>query len=262
MRDRAPMTAKTPQVLSLPEGDYHFVRVLKADLFSSNILYERHGKLSVLKRSRFRVFGGILLWPLAMLASRREYRFYGQAQDLPGVPRLGPRVGRTAFLHEYIPGATLRATPKKGAIGDGFFPQLREIIGALHRRRIFYFDLAKSDNIIVGEDGRPHLIDFQVCVRFPPADTLLGRLLNPLFELCRQEDLYHYCKLKRKWRGDQLTGEESARARRTTFGAFWWRWMSRPYLAVKRKIYPHGSDETIWWKWRRMQDRERRDRAP
>ncbi|HEY7675462.1 MAG TPA: hypothetical protein VIG69_00210 [Candidatus Methylomirabilis sp.] len=256
------MTEKTPQVLHLADGSYHFVRVLKADMFSINTLYSHQGKPYVMKRFRVRVFGGMLLFPLAMLVARREHRVYRQLQELPGVPRLGPRVGRAAFLHEYIPGITLRATPKKGAIHDEFFPRLREIIDALHRRRIFYWDLAKSDNIIVGEDGKPYLIDFQVCVRFPPADSFLGRLLNPLFERCRQEDLYHFCKLKRKWRGDQLTGDELARARRTKFGAFWWRWMSRPYLRIKRKVYPHGSDETIWWKWRRMQDPERRDKAP
>jgi hypothetical protein len=262
MKDGAPVTGKTPQVLRLADGSYHFERTLKADMFSSNMLYRHEGKSYVLKRSRIRAFWGMLLFPLAVVVARREYRTYQQLQDLPGVPRLGPRVGWTAFLHEYVPGATLRATPKRGAINDEFFPRLRETIEALHRRRFFYLDLAKSDNIIVGEDGRPYLIDFQVCVRFPPVGTFLGRLLDPLFELCREEDLYHFCKLRRKWRGDQLTGDESVRARRTRFGKFWWRWMSRPYLAMKRRIYPHGSDETIWWKWRRVQDPKRRPKAP
>ena len=253
-----PMTEKTSRALRLADGVYEFRQVLKADLFASNELYERDGKGYVLKRSRFRIAGGILLWPLAMLISRHEYRMYQRVRDVPGVPPLGPRVGWTGYLHEYVPGSTLRATPKQGAVGDEFFPRLREIVEAFHRRRIVYLDLAKSENIIVGEDGRPYLIDFQVSVQFPPADTPLGRLLTPGFEFFRREDLYHFHKHKRKWRSDQMSAEEWARARRTGFGNFWWRWMSRPYLAVKRRIYPQGSDETIWWRWRATQAKEKK----
>jgi hypothetical protein len=252
------MTTRDPQPnLELPDGTYHFREVLKADFFSVNELHDKDGRLFVLKKSRFRFLGGFLLYPLAILMSRREYQVYRRVADVEGVPALGPRVGLSGYFHEYIPGRTLKDVPRREQLRDDFFPRLRATVEEVHRRRIFYLDLAKSDNIIVSDDGLPYLIDFQVCIRFPQAETLPGRLTDPLFRFLKHEDIYHFCKHKRKRRKDQMTAKEWTCSRRTRFGWFWRRWIWQPYLSVKRRIYPHGSNEIIWWKWRQMQRAER-----
>lgn len=255
------MPADNPRDLHLPDGTYRFTGILKEDFFSINELYEKDGRQHVLKKSRFRFIGGFLLYPVAMGMSWREYQVYRRVADIPGVPPLGPRVGGSAYFHEFIPGRTLKAVPapsrKKGirrSLDDDFFPRLRATLEEVHRRRIYYLDLAKSDNIIVGDDGRPYLIDFQICIRFPPAGSLLGRLTDPLFQVLRREDFYHYCKHKWRHRKDLLTEDEWPYIHRSRFGSAWRQWIWRPYLAVKRRIYPHGSNEIIWWKWRRMKD--------
>lgn len=243
----------------LPDGTYCFQEVLKADFFSINELYEKDGRLHVLKKSRFRFLGGFLLYPVAMGMSWREHQVYRRVADLPGVPPLGPRVGASGYFHEYIPGRTLKSVrgPKRKnryriSLDDEFFPRLKDTLEEIHRRRIIYLDLAKSDNIIVGEDGRPYLLDFQICLRFPPEKSFAGRLLSPLFELLRREDYYHYCKHKKRHRADQLTEDELACVERTRFGSLWRRWIWTPYLGIKRRIYPHGSNEIIWWKWKKV----------
>lgn len=139
-----PMTERDSRAIRLADGVYAFRRVLKADLLASNELYEGDGKLHVLKRSRFRIVGGALLWPIALLISRHEYQIYQRVPDVSGVPPLGPRVGWTGYLHEYIPGSTLRATPKQGGVGDEFFPRLRETVEGFHRRRIVTWTWPKA----------------------------------------------------------------------------------------------------------------------
>jgi hypothetical protein len=238
------------RTLRTPDGTYEFVRVLKADFFSINELYARDGRLHVLKRSRFRFLGGWLLYPLAIGMSWREYQVYRRVADLPGVPPLGPRAGWDGYFHEFIPGRTLKEIRRREPLPDNFFPRLEETLRLIHERRIYYLDLAKSDNVIVGDDGRPYLIDFQISICFPPARSFPGRMLGSLFRFFQAEDYYHYCKHKRRHRRDQLTREEWECSRRTPFGRFWRRWIWTPYLAVKRLIYPHGSNEIIWWKWR------------
>src|SRR4051812_28811852 len=213
--------AATPD-LDLPDGTYRFQSVLKADFFSVNELYEKDGKLHVLKKSRFRFIGGFLLFPLAILMSRREYAVYRRVADVEGVPPLGPRVGVAGYMHEFIPGRTLKLTPctkrrlnQRSPLREDFFPRLRATLEEVHRRRIFYADLAKSDNIIVGDDELPYLIDFQICVRFPPSHTLAGRLLDPLFRRLAREDFYHFCKHKRRHFPGRLTEDERACADRS-----------------------------------------------
>src|SRR3954451_8383335 len=143
--------AATPD-LDLPDGTYRFVRVLKADVFSVNELYEKDGKLHVLKKSRFRFIGGFLLFPAAILMSRREYAVCRPVADLEGVPPLGPRVGLAGYFHEFIPGRTLKETPcakprrgQQSPLRSDFFDRLRATLEEVHRRRIYYLDLAKSD---------------------------------------------------------------------------------------------------------------------
>src|SRR4051812_45872445 len=104
------MPRRTPD-LHLPDGCYRFERVLKADFFSVNELYAKDGKLHVLKKSRFRFIGGVLVVPLAILMSRRESRVSRQVADIEGLPPLGPRVGLAGYIHEFIPGRTLKQPP-------------------------------------------------------------------------------------------------------------------------------------------------------
>jgi hypothetical protein len=235
---------------------YNCEKVLKADFFSTNILYKNDTDIRyVLKISGFNFALGFLLGFAARFFSSREYAIYSSVADIKGVPPLGPRFGRRGYLHKYIDGKTLFEISSDDTIPDDFFLNLKNILDELHRRRIFYMDLNKRGNIIMGIDGLPYLIDFQICIRFRDYNGFFRSVYNRIFKKLIKEDIYHLYKHKKRFRPDLMTEEELLLARRTGLNTWIDRLIGRPYRKVKRLIYPAGSNEVIWYKWKREKDR-------
>jgi hypothetical protein len=246
-----------PQALEIKGESYVYEKILKEDFFSVNVLYRAaSGTRYVLKISDFRFILGFLLTPFAILMSRREYRIYRMVADLPLVPELGQRLGMRGYLHKFIEGRTLHEIEREGncKLPDDFFDRLKETIDEIHRRRIFYLDLNKQGNIILGDDGLPYLIDYQVCIDF----KYRNRLFDKLFTLFIKEDIYHLYKHKKRFRPDLMDDKEMELAKRSEFGRLINRYYGDPYRKIKRKIYPSGSNEIIWYKWKKMKDKTKR----
>ncbi|MBP86684.1 MAG: hypothetical protein CMJ64_08210 [Planctomycetaceae bacterium] len=70
----------------------------------------------------------------------------------------------TASAHEYVPGRSLLATDQ---VDDGFFPRLSMLLSKMHKHGIAYVDLHKRDNILIDNNGAPHLLDFQISMHLP-----------------------------------------------------------------------------------------------
>ncbi len=235
---------------------YRYERVLKDDFFSINLLYRNAGGQGyVLKLSDFRFFLGIVFRPLASLISRHEYRVYQRIADIQGIPTLGPRWGWRGYFHRYIEGQTLHELTPKGNLPDKFFDHLKNVIQQVHARRVFYVDLNKQGNVICANDGRPYLIDFQISLAFPIEEGWWRRVSDRIFNRLIQEDLYHFYKHKKAFQPQRMTKEELRLAKRSKLNQRYSRYLSRPYLRVKRMFYPHGSNEIIWYKWKKMKDK-------
>ncbi len=248
-----------PEQIRIDDELYIFERILKEDFFSVNVLYTREGKTRyVLKLSDFRFVFGKLLRPLAILLSHREYRIYQAVKDIEGVPPLGPRYGRRGFFHLYIDGKTLHDIPEAGPLPEDFFLKLRRIIDQIHERRIYYLDLNKRGNIIVGEDSAPYLIDYQVSILFKRRRGLWGRLSDRIFNSLIREDLYHLYKHKKYFQLHLMTEDELLLAQRTWFNTWVNNLLGKPYRKVKRLIYPSGSNEIVWYKWKKLKDQGKR----
>jgi hypothetical protein len=246
-----------PESLTIKDESFQYEKILKEDFFSVNVLYRADsGKKYVLKISDFRFLLGFLLMPLAILMSRREYKIYSMVADLPNVPELGPRFGLRGYFHKFIEGKTLHELDRdeRRNLPDDFFDHLRATIEEIHKRRIFYLDLNKQGNIILGDDGMPYLIDFQVSIHF----KYRNRLFDRLFELFIPEDIYHLYKHKKRFRPDLMTEEEIKLSERSELGKLLNRYYGDPYRKIKRKIYPSGSNEIIWYKWKKMKDKSKR----
>ena len=144
---------------------------------------------------------GVRIPPLAALLARHEADLYDRLAGLPGIPRLVSRPRPDAFLREYVEGETVRAT---GRIPDGFFAALEGVLRGVHGRGVAYVDLAKEENVLVGADGRPWLVDFQVSLaREGPLRALVARF--------QREDLYHLSKMRLRRRPDEATPEDRRR---------------------------------------------------
>ncbi|MGB5054393.1 MAG: hypothetical protein WBO24_08365 [Nitrospirales bacterium] len=271
------MTRSYPPVVEIYGAQYSYERILKDDFFSVNVLYRnQEDERYVLKLSDFRFVLGWLFRPLTGWISRREYRIYQMVSDLPGIPALGPRYGKRGYFHQFIEGHTLHEIERRiqeqfnvvvgdpamatyaTALAPDFFDQLRSIVQAVHRRRIFYADLNKRGNIICSTEGKPYLIDFQICLPVPVWEGRVGALTEKIFQRLIREDLYHLYKHKHTFQPQRLSEKEQQLAQRSDLNRRYHRYLWRPYIALKRLIYPHGSNETIWYKWKKEKDQSPR----
>ena len=190
------------------------------------------GKRVVLKMSRTEDFAGVPLSWIGRWLCRREMRFYSKLSDLPNVPPVLGTVGQTGFIHAYCEGQPLS---KDRPVPDKFFDQLVKLLHELHRRDIAYVDTNKPENILLGDDGRPHLIDFQISYDLHElGDWFLNR---KLLKQLQREDLYHILKHKKRLRPDEMTTEELAAAERKSWLIRSHRFLTKPYFLLRRRTF-------------------------
>ena len=80
-------------------------------------------------------------------------------------------------------------------------PELQGLLERVHQRGIAYVDLHKRENILVGTDGRPYLIDFQIS-QYLPQRGPLGAVLRVL-QRCDDYHLSKHIHRSRRDSGDQ-----------------------------------------------------------
>ena len=104
-------------------------------------------------------------WPLtrfvARVLLRRERRALAALAGCRGVPALVAESpsGSGELWRTYLDGEPLWAAR---VLPVDFFDRLRELVTGLHARGVCHNDLHKENNILVGADGAPRLVDFQL----------------------------------------------------------------------------------------------------
>lgn len=196
-----------PPMQVIVEGQsFDLVDMFKHDSWAATALYARGQRRIVCKFNRRQnIFGLPMSW-LGCRLARREADFLGRLADtgrvpvVLGTPSEGNRPLPNAVARDYISGNPLGDdTP----VGDTFFAELSDLLACLHRQGMAYVDLHKRENVLVGDDGHPYLIDFQVSYATPTWSGPVGRwLLRQL----QQMDRFHASKLQWKFRPDQVPG--------------------------------------------------------
>ena len=221
-----------PDVFDLAGVRWRHERTVKHDFFAATGFYaDAAGRRAVLKVSRTAAFAGAPMGWLGRWLCRRELHFYRRLADLPNVPPVLGTLGPTGFVHAYVGG---RPMTRDRPVPDGFFAQLKALFAELHRRGIAYVDTNKPENILVGDDGRPHLIDFQISWdggRWWPGRWLLRR--------CQAEDVYHLLKHQRRLRPDEMAPDEAERATRRSVPIRLHRLFATPVRRVRRAAMAH-----------------------
>ncbi len=188
----------------------------------------------VLKCFRRAALLGLPMAWLGALMARHESTVLRAVQDIRGVPALRGRHGRTGLVRDYVPGRPL--TPDVHVEKD-FFRELFQLLLRLHRRGIAYVDLEKPENILIGEDGLPYLIDFQVAFHVP------GRLLGNTVAFrwlrgqLQRADIYHARKHLRRLLRDRLTPRQVERLRARPRFVQISNLVNAPYKALRRCIF-------------------------
>lgn len=134
--------------------------------------------------------------PLASLwrhLLRREEAVYARLAGIEGIPRSFGLVEGECLALEYIAGPSLREHESHIADRDAFFSKLLATLKEMHAAGVAHGDLKRKDNIIVGADERPYLIDFGIAVRRSATNALWNRLV---FSRIAQMDMNSWVKLK------------------------------------------------------------------
>ncbi len=179
------------------------VRVLRppSDARPDVRLLEVDGKRIVLKDyasggTRFKRLLGVYL-------VAREHRALCRVSHVEGVPRYCGRLDAYALATEYVEAASAPEAPAERLTVE-FFASLERIIGELHKRGVVHCDLKKLDNIMVGADGKPYVIDFAAAF-VTGSNPLTGLLFGQL----QDDDYRGIYKLKKRYVPALLTPQES-----------------------------------------------------
>ena len=214
---------------------YRLQKTLKQDFFAATGRYvSDDGHRVCLKHYHTEPWLGCPLEWAGRLMADREVRHYRLLHDTGGVPRLVGRIGKSAFVHEWIEGSDLLdlADPPP----EDFFDQLEALVRAVHARGMAYVDMNKPDNVLVAEDGRPVLIDFQISWAPRPSWGPLGSVKRRVLAMLQEADLYHVRKLKRLYRGDLMTPQERAAGKRPPWFLRLHRAFGAPLRDLRRKF--------------------------
>ena len=228
-----------PERVEINGATYYRARVMKHDSWAATAVYRGPAGRIVCKFNRQEpVFSLPMRW-LGRWLARRETSFFVRLADVANVPSLVGDVyadGRRlthAVAHDYVPG---HALGEQEPADEPFFAALERLFRELHRRNMAYVDAHKHENVIVGDDGRPHLVDFQISFRLPdwwPANSRPTRLL---LRMLQRTDLYHLEKNVARCRPDLCGCRVCDVVRRCP----WWirvhRLAAAPLRAIRRRL--------------------------
>lgn len=147
--------------------------------------------------------------PMAWLGrwlAQREQRVLRLMEGTQGFPRWTGSVsvnGReipTAVAHDWIAGRPFKPSLM---VNDQFFPALQSMIEKLHAHDIAYVDMSKWGNILVGDDGGPYLLDYQIHFRLPR-----GWPLRWWLRLLQWADMYYFRRHWLRCRPDQVSWDD------------------------------------------------------
>jgi serine/threonine protein kinase len=249
-----------PRFIRVRSHLFRLNKVFKHDFFAATGLYDFIGnhyndhsvsnkvitvsKQVILKLARRSDFLGIPLAWLGVILCQHEIYILRRLQGLNQIPRLLGKFGKTGLVYEYIPGRSLDERPE---LPDNFFDRLETLLSDIHSRRIIYLDLNKRGNILIGDDNRPFMIDFQISQHIAERFCGSSRLARFILKTAQKEDFYHLFKHKRRLRRDLMSEEQLRNSRRFSTWISLHRLFARPLTRLRRGVlhYLYKKDRLI-----------------
>jgi hypothetical protein len=227
---------------------YRLARVLKHDFLAATCLYEATsagGWGPVRLVGKIGRCGHFCFFPLAWLGrlvTRKEVRQLQRCAGIEQVPRVLERIRPNAYLYEYIEGTSLGDKPE---LPRDFFDKLLAVLQQIHARRLVHFDLHKPGNVLLGQDGRAYIIDFQLSLYVPDRLLVSKRLSTVLRRRLQAYDIYHLYKHKRRLLPAELTERERALSIRIGLLLRLHRIVAKPYKLIRRPCLRYLRDKGI-----------------
>jgi len=146
--------------------------VLKYDSWAATAVYmDGQGRKVSCKFNRVYPLLRIPIGWLGRWLAHREQTILRLMDGIDGFPRWsGPVTVRgrnclSAVAHDWIEGQSFKPWLP---VNRQFFPRLRAMVARLHEHNIAYVDMSKWENILIGADGHPYLLDYQIHFRLAP----------------------------------------------------------------------------------------------
>lgn len=204
---RALGPAEAPPRINVGGADFGLVECLKHDSWAATALYaDAAGRRLACKFNRSHALpGGLPARRLGIWLAEREASVLREMSSQTGFPRWAGAVtaeGQSlanAVAHWWIEGRPFRPDL---AVNDDFFPQLSRMLSAFHATGRAYVDMSKWGNILVGDDGAPSLLDYQIHFRAPDS-----RASRWLLRQLQKGDWFYLRRHWRRCRPDQYAGQ-------------------------------------------------------
>lgn len=227
-----------PATITVAGVNYRHEQTIKHDFWAATGFYlGPEGDRVVLKVGRAAEFWGAQLAWIGRYMCNREVHFYERLADLPNIPKVLGRVGETGFVHSYVDG---RPLSDGKTVPEGYFEKLFTLIEELHRRGIAYVDTNKPQNILVGVDGEPYLIDFQIS--WDSESWHCKPIRRWIMRKLAAEDRYHILKHKRRLAPAKLTHTEANRLKHKSVAIRVHRAVFKPYFGIRRHLFKRLRD--------------------
>lgn len=201
-------------------------KLLKKDIFGANFLVETAAG-PIVRRDASEAATAVRWLARRLLA--REARALLALVGTDGVPQL-ISVSANRLERDYIVGVPMQEG-KPGKIE--YFHAAASLLRNLHRRGVVHNDLAKEPNLLVGQDGKPAIIDFQL------AWSVKSR--GRLFRVLAREDIRHLLKHKRTYCPQNLTMREKRILARPAL-------ISRIFMATIKPVYLFVTRKLLGWR--------------
>jgi len=222
-----------PDRIEVQGRTFTLQKIFKNDFFAVTALYAGESGKVILKLHRQASFLLVPLGWVGRLLTARECAALERLVNVPSVPELVGRWGPTGLVRQYIEGHPLARGDR---VPNDFHARLRALVDGIHDHGMAYVDLEKGENVLVGDDGRPYLFDFQISWYLAPR---WGGELWPARKVrqwLQAGDLYHLGKLQRRTRPDQLTAEERAATYRKPWQVRVYRFFTWPFTWCRRRV--------------------------
>jgi hypothetical protein len=146
------------------------------------------------------IIGRFLIW--------REKNAYDRLKGIRGVPTLYRVIDGLALIIEEIPGKNIESMETVANLSDKFFEDLRVLVEGIHERGMAHCDLKRAPNIILGDDGKPYIVDWAASISKKEFGFFPLRLI---YERFIQDDLNAIIKIRLKHHPEEVSPEEKNR---------------------------------------------------
>jgi hypothetical protein len=137
----------------------------------------------------------------------REEKAFRRLRGLNGVPKFYGRLGAFTLIMEAIKGDPVEGLEDIEPLPLHFFEELRGLVRQFHMRGIVHCDLKRAPNILLGEDGRPYVVDWSASIT---ASEFRPFPLNLIYRRFLLDDMNAVVKIQLRHRPDDINPAELA----------------------------------------------------